>query len=438
MGGTITGLAAGGLVLATTGQPDLPIVAGQTTFTFAYEVPAGTVYHVIVKAQPDHHTCTVEAGDGAVSADVTDVAVRCVAATWIAAGQLSKARGFFGAVRLPSGAVLAVGGQPSFTGDWATAVVDVRAPATGAWSLAKPLSVARNWTLPCVLALQDGRVFAGGGANPQAEYGMATAELYDATLDAWSPTAGPMAGTHEGGVCVLLANGKVLVAGGVRSTGSTTDAELFDPATGLFSPTGAMRVARYWGTATLLASGKVLVAGGCLGGWPCTVSTTSAEVYDPGTGTWSDVAPLPYSVMTHTATLLPSGKVLVAAGCQRYSGTGKCGNAAEDRRAALYDPSAGALGTWTATGSLGWGHADHVALLLADGDVLVVGGGLWSGSASGTERYDVSAGTWTPGPPTIVNHGNGLRAVKLADGRWMVIGGADPYNGTAEILDEGG
>jgi len=432
--GTVAGLTGAGLVLEATGQPDLAVAVGQTAFAFANALPAGTAYHVGVKTPPAGQRCTVANGDGTATADVTDVAVDCWG--WTPAGELALARGFFGLVRLPSGEVLAVGGQPSFTGNWATTVTERWSPTTKTWSLAKPLADARNWTGDCVVLLTGGKVLAAGGANPQHEWGQTTAELYDPALDAWSPAAGEMAGVHEAGVCVLLGSGKVLLGGGFTATGSTAASELFDPATGRFEPTGAMRQARYWATATVLPSGKVLVAGGCLGTWPCVTSTDKAELYDPEAGTWSDAASLPYTVMTHTATLLPSGKVLVAGGCLRYREEGKCADGSNDRRAALWDPAPAPGGTWTVTGSLQKGRADHVALLLADGGVLVVGGGLWSGAGTRTERYDVATGTWADGPPTLHDHGNGLGAVKLLDGRWLLAGGADPYNGWTELLTE--
>ena len=64
-------------------------------------------------------------------------------------------------------------------------------------------------------------------------------------------------------------------------------------------------------TATLLPTGKVLVAGGCrvVGS-----DLSSAELYDPATGTWTATGSLGTARQHHTATLLPSGKVLVAGG----------------------------------------------------------------------------------------------------------------------------
>ena len=88
--------------------------------------------------------------------------------------------------------------------------------------------------------------------------------------------------------------------------------------TGTWSSTDPMGTARREHTATLLPSGKVLVAGGYNGNY-----LASAELYDPATNTWSTTNPMGTARYFHTATLLPSGKVLVAGGFNRnhLSGT---------------------------------------------------------------------------------------------------------------------
>ena len=78
----------------------------------------------------------------------------------------------------------------------------------------------------------------------------------------------------------VLADGTVLVAGGY-SGGSLSSAEIYDPKSGTFSVTGSMAVSRYFHTATVLADGTVLVAGGSSGSG----SLASAEIYDPKSGT---------------------------------------------------------------------------------------------------------------------------------------------------------
>ena len=105
----------------------------------------------------------------------------------------------------------------------------------------------------------------------------------------------------------LLPNGQVLVAGGFGlQRRSPTSAELYDPATGVWTATGSMTTGRVDHTATLLPNGQVLVAGGC-----CDF-TGSAELYDPATGVWTATGSMATARQTHTATLLQNGKVLVA------------------------------------------------------------------------------------------------------------------------------
>jgi hypothetical protein len=119
---------------------------------------------------------------------------------------------------------------------------------------------------------------------------------------------------HGGQTATLLQNGKVLVAGG-DATG--VGAELYDPATGMWTPTGSMVAARGpWKAATLLQNGKVLVAGGQNG----PLALASAELYDPATGVWTATGSMHVVRNTHTATLLLNGQVLVAGG-DAISGT---------------------------------------------------------------------------------------------------------------------
>ena len=59
----------------------------------------------------------------------------------------------------------------------------------------------------------------------------------------------------------LLQNGMVLVAGGTGGVGANTSAELYDPASGTWTVTGSLNTGRFYHTATLLQNGIVLVAG---------------------------------------------------------------------------------------------------------------------------------------------------------------------------------
>jgi hypothetical protein len=118
----------------------------------------------------------------------------------------------------------------------------------------------------------------------------------------------------------MLKNGKVLIAGGTTLESSNgpvalNTAELYDPATRTFTPTGAMRDARAYHTATALTDGRVLVAGGMSLTGPTTpVPLASLEIYDPDRGTFSPLASLMLARNSHTATLLADRSVLVTGG----------------------------------------------------------------------------------------------------------------------------
>ena len=144
----------------------------------------------------------------------------------------------------------------------------------------------------------------------------------------------PMSAARSYHTASLLPNGKVLVAGGLNSSGVANSAELFDPATGKWTSTGAMTTSRYIHTATLLPNGKVLVAGGCTQTGFSGV-TASAELYDPTTGTWTSTGTMTTTRGYHVATLLPNGKVLVAGGVINNS-------QAVTSASEIYDPATGA------------------------------------------------------------------------------------------------
>ena len=102
----------------------------------------------------------------------------------------------------------------------------------------------------------------------------------------------------------LLPDGTVLVAGSVSSSAS---AELYDPSTGAWTPTGSMIHGRHDFTATLLPDGRVLVT--------CYEGSNTAKLYNSATGTWTETGSMSeVRLGTYTATLLPDGTVLVAGG----------------------------------------------------------------------------------------------------------------------------
>jgi hypothetical protein len=77
-------------------------------------------------------------------------------------------------------------------------------------------------------------------------------------------------------VATRLSNGKVLAVG-AGNPQSLVMAQVYDPATGAWSPAGTMSEVRRYPEATLLPSGQALVTG--LGAWGDSVS--AAELYSP-------------------------------------------------------------------------------------------------------------------------------------------------------------
>jgi hypothetical protein len=131
----------------------------------------------------------------------------------------------------------------------------------------------------------------------------------------------------------LLPNGMVLVTGGSANFNPLASAELYDPASGNWTATGTLANARFEHTATFLPNGNVLAAGGFGTSGIDGIAIASAELYDPASGTWTATATLVHARFRHTATFLPSGKVLVADG---YF----------ERRAELYDVGLGFSTAW--------------------------------------------------------------------------------------------
>lgn len=226
-----------------------------------------------------------------------------------------------------------------------------------------------------------------------------------------------MTGQRAAHTATLLGDGKVLVAGGFAgSAGSLASTEIFDPATQLFAAAGNLNAPRAGHTATLLSNGKVLIAGGYNGNY-----LASAELYDPAARRFTPTSRMVTARSGHVAVLLPNGKVLLAGGV----GTGWTFLA----DAELYDPATNAF---TATGSMLAARESHTATLLANGNVLIAGGHKGRRAAmtiySSAEIYDAAAGKFSAtGDMTRIRHKHD--AVLLADGRVLIIAGADERDG---------
>jgi hypothetical protein len=258
--------------------------------------------------------------------------------------------------------------------------------------------------------LPDGKVLiAGGGPIVEgAFFSSASAELYDPATGIFSAT-GNMTVEREAHTATLLGSGKILIAGGFRwSVGPLASAELYDPSTGVFAGTGSM-TSDWADTATLLPNGRVLVTRGA----PETTPLFLAEVYEPSTGTFAGTGNTTTNHTGATANSLLNGKVLIAGG-DWGDGDG------QSRVAELYEP---ATGSFSATGNMIRGREQNAATRLADGTILFTGGHIPSAIQATAELYDPVNGAFS----TAGNMAAGRElhvSTLLRDGRVLVTGGA--------------
>lgn len=272
--------------------------------------------------------------------------------------------------------------------------------------------------------LNDGQVLVAGGlcANAAGDCGSGTvltsAELYNPSTGRWTAT-GSMSTPRYNHTATLLANGQVLVMGGVNADGgsgsalSLASAELYNPSTGTWSPTGSMTVALVGPAATLLQSGEVLVAGGttiteCGSGCTENEPTAVAQLYNPSTGTFTATASMNLARDNTQLTLLQNGDALIAGNCEAGAPGDEDGCTSE-----LFSN-----GHWSLTNLAFCGVAANTAALLPNGDVVI---DVTGGTAEGLGQfYDPSTNLWkaTQGAPPA-----GALA-SLANGKVLAVAGS--------------
>ena len=289
--------------------------------------------------------------------------------------------------------------------------------------------------------LADGSVLVIGGGTDFWGVLPRTAERWDPTTQHFRP-AGSLGEGRYGHAAILLADGRVLVVGGYATPDGEVDvllasAEIWDPATETFSPTGSLALARANPGAVLLADGRVLVLGGDSGAEEMTDTT---EIWDPAAGTFGPGPTLTQPRGFLDAVLLDDGRVLAVGGTADYPGT-----------AEVLDV---ATGTSTPTGTVSV-RGTFRTTLLDDGRVLAVGG---DGSRRGTaaETWDPTTGLWSPAGAPTGGYSSYHAQTRLEDGRVLVMLGRgelwDPMTGgfapvgpalppaglqTATLLDDG-
>jgi hypothetical protein len=302
----------------------------------------------------------------------------------------------------------------------------------GSWETTGSLNVPRLQTTSTLLA--DGRVLVAGGRNFAFTDALESAELYSPLTETFTLT-GSMTEGRWSHTATRLANGKVLVAGGFTDPSTSANAqpvlagaELYDPATGTWSPTGSMSTRRALHVAQLLPDGRVLVAGGRTCNAPpptacnSAFTTNTAEIYNPATGAWTPAASMNNNRTTTSAVLLQNGAVLVPAGFPGGQNT-----------AETYNP---ATNTWTPTGNLNLNRARQGAMLLPDGTALVAGGAIGGTPPLTSETYNPATNTWTYAGNLAEPRFNYF-FTELPNGKVLIAGGAGPTNpaSTSEVYD---
>ncbi|GGU12235.1 Kelch repeat-containing protein [Streptomyces lateritius] len=338
---------------------------------------------------------------------------------WTGTGALPSAAAWYGvhdnAVVLTDNKVLVVGGQDGSAAALGKAAV--YDPGTKTWTATTDLRTPRR--LHTATRLPDGKVLVAGGISGSAQFpapGLAAAEIYDPVQRTWSSTASMH--TARWGHSAVLVGSKVLVAGGttIRSAQSVKalrSAELYDPATKTWTETGPMTDARSGHPAVVLANGRVLVAGGTV---PTARDEDTAlaycELYDSSAGTWSPTGALLVPRGRHQATALSGGASVLVTGGRAPGGSGD----------GTFDPFSRAsaelyvqdTGTWTAVPDMPGGRGLHRAVPLGQSRVLVVGGTDNArddvGYASAVV-FDMATRSWMP-------------AGGLAAGRWAFTAAA--------------
>ncbi len=270
-------------------------------------------------------------------------------------------------------------------------------------------------------ALPSGQLLVAGGMGPHGG-SLSTAELIDVSAAGVQAIAS-MTDARAGHTATALPDGRVVLAGGYNGA-YLPSVEVFDPVRHRFEIMGQLIEGRSGHTATPLPDGRILIVGGVGRGWSF---LSSAELFDPGTGRSEVVGPLSVSRESHTATPLADGRVLVVGGHRGRRQAMEVYASAE-----LYDP---ATRRFQAAGHLTTARHKHDAVRLPDGRVLVIGGADRTDRRyyATTEVFNPVSARFEPGPSMAsARYKIQGTSVRLASGDVLVPAGAR----TAELLNQ--
>jgi len=323
--------------------------------------------------------------------------------TWKAAGSLKEARSQHAAVKLADGRVVVIGGTK--TGGAPLSSAEIYDPKTDAWSAAGTMKTARTRFASALLP--NGKVLVAGG-------GTSTAELYDPTSNAWTD-AQSMTASRVPAYGVMLDGGRVLVAGG----GST--AERYDPTSNAWSSGGALGSDEKSDGGLITSGGKVVLFSGF-----------HVRVYDPASNTWTNGPDAKSSRNGFTPAAIGDGRIGAFGGGLTVAGGFRIAADAD-----VFDVAANAWVTPTASGVKGrW----TPGISVRGNTVVMTGGAIDVGTGiTLAELYDIAKDTWSAGGETTVPRADHSSTL-LADGNVLIVGGAATNrdeaqrHSTAEIL----
>lgn len=348
---------------------------------------------------------------------------------------------------------IAGGGGGDLLAPLATATTEIYLPLTRTFEPGPDMGLAR--TFHAAVKLLDGRVLITGGSQNGGTC-TATCEVYDPDAGTISPTTS-MSTKRAGHRAVLLPSGKVLVTGGIQDYQDATNhldtvlntaqntAELWDPATGLWSPTANNMTSKRSGHGLVtLLDGRIFLIGGISGGVMSTfggqvpVNTNSCDYYDPATNLFAAAPAMASARNFFGVSVLGNGHVLVTGGsvsdvifgsvtgttlCERFNGT-----------------------SWTGTASLTQQLAFHTQVADSQGRALIHAGFIGSfpnffssssiGVHNGTTFTTLVSLGLNIGDPTSTASARGLHTVTtLHDGHFLIVGGSNLSTAFADCYE---
>jgi hypothetical protein len=399
---SVIGVSSTGLANAlVSGSATITATSGATSSTAALVVTTGTSQASLNTGRYQHSATNLSNGQilvvGGVSCPTAGSCVYLSSAELynpttstfnFTSGSMATARSA-PAVQLNSGKVLVAGGYTCDSSGNCTSLssAEIYDPIAGTFSSAGTMTIARSGHTMAVLG--NGTVLIAGGENCASATScsaLSSAEIYDPNAGTFKSTTTSMSAARFGASAILLNTGSVLIVGGFDGTNLPSVVEIYNPATSGFTSSGpSLNVPRFYATATLLNNGQVLVAGGSTCGSPgC--PTNGAEIYDPVANAFSIVVSgLNVPRFDHTATLLTNGNVLIAGGYNLCIST--CSGVSSTE---YYDSVAG---VFTSDQPVANALAGHTGSLLANGNVLLVGGINAGVTLSNDEWYQPSSYT---------------------------------------------